>query len=253
METKVKGWIKLYRQSLDNGWLRNHKLWVFWCYCLLKASHKKQKVFVDNKRILLQAGQFVFGRRKASKETGLSEQSIRTCLNTLKTLENSTIVSTNKYSIVTVVNWTLYQGKNSEITSKTTNNQPATNQQLTTYKKDKKLRIKEREDNDSYESSFSLIGRGNRKGKDHRVKNLIDHFHSLCKEQLEQEPLIEGAKDGAAIKRILTKLTEDKIKNVFAWYIKSPKARNNGLSIAVALSNHTLSEYDKKGKWLYEG
>lgn len=90
-------------------------------------------------------------------------------------------------------------------------------------------------------------------GKDPRVKSLIDHFHSLCKEQLDQVPTIEGVKDGSAIKRTLTKNSEERIKNIFDWYIKSPKAQEHGLKISVALSDHSISEYDKKGRWLYEG
>lgn len=90
-------------------------------------------------------------------------------------------------------------------------------------------------------------------GKDHRVKALIGHFFSLCKEKLDREPTIEGKKDGPAIKRALQKFDEEQIKNLFDFYVDSPKAHNNGLSIAVALSNHSISEYEQKGRWRYEG
>jgi hypothetical protein len=122
-----QGWIKLYRSTLENGWLMNHKLWVFWCYCLLKASHKSHKVIIGSQEIELLPGQFVFGRKVASKETGLSQQSIRTCVHNLKTLKNITIKSTNKYSIITIVNWGHYQNSDEEATSKPTRNQPALN------------------------------------------------------------------------------------------------------------------------------
>jgi hypothetical protein len=85
-------------------------------------------------------------------------------------------------------------------------------------------------------------------GEDPRVKNLMNYFRSIC----EEEPTVDRPKDIAAIKRTLEKNTEERIKNVFQWYIESPKAKEYGLKVAVALSNHSLSEYEKKGKWLYE-
>jgi hypothetical protein len=122
-----EGWICLHRKALSNGWLRNHKLWVFWCFCLLKASHKEHKVIIGNQQITLQPGQFIFGRRKASKETGLSEQSIRASVHNLYTLGNLTIKTTNKFSVITVVNWASYQIVTNKVTSKVTSTQPAPN------------------------------------------------------------------------------------------------------------------------------
>jgi hypothetical protein len=135
------GWIKLYRKSLFNGWLKNHNLWVFWCYCLLKASHRENRVIVGNRQIILQPGQFVFGRKKASKETRLSERSIRTCVYNLCTLGNLTIKTTNKFSLITIVNWELYQNKGIKTTSKMTSNRPATDH-IQELKNKKKLRNK---------------------------------------------------------------------------------------------------------------
>lgn len=125
------GWVKLYRSILDNGWLKNHKLLVFWVYCILKASHRGCKALVGNQQININPGQFIFGLKKASEETGLSVQSIRTCVSSLKTLGNLTVQSTNKFSVVTVVNWAFYQDSINEINkqsnTKVTSSQHTTN------------------------------------------------------------------------------------------------------------------------------
>ena len=71
-----RGYVKLWRKSLDAGWIRNHKLWCFWTYCLLKATHKEFDAIVGLQLIHLYPGQFIFGLRKASVETGLSVQEI---------------------------------------------------------------------------------------------------------------------------------------------------------------------------------
>jgi hypothetical protein len=126
----LSGWIKLYRQLLTNGWFRNHKLLVFWIYCLLKASHKPSKVTAGYQVIPLEPGQFIFGRRKASAETKLSEQEIRSCLSFLKSSKNLTLKTTNKFSIISIVNWERYQGNNHQDQPA---KQPAKNPQLTTF------------------------------------------------------------------------------------------------------------------------
>jgi len=99
------GWIEMHRKSLENGWLRNHKLWTFLTYCFLKASHKKRTSKIGHQSVELQPGEFIFGRKKASEETKLSIQEIRTCVTKLKKAGNLTIKSTNKYSIVAICKW----------------------------------------------------------------------------------------------------------------------------------------------------
>ena len=75
-----EGYIKLWRKSLDSPVWDNPKVWRFWTWCLMKASHKDYKTTIGFQEIALEKGQFIFGRLQASKETKLSEQSVRTCL-----------------------------------------------------------------------------------------------------------------------------------------------------------------------------
>lgn len=88
-------------------------------------------------------GDFIFGRKKASKELKISEQSIRTFVEFLKTSQNITIKTTNKYSIISIVNWDTYQNEetstNQQINQQLTNNQPTTN-----HKQERKKEKKEK-------------------------------------------------------------------------------------------------------------
>lgn len=129
------GYVKLWRKSLDSGWLSNPTLWAFWCWCLLKATHKQIKQIVGYQEVLLQPGQFIFGRKKCAKELKTSEQTVRTCLLTLKSNNNLTIKPTNKFSVISIVNWEAYQQDerknnhqtNHQVNQQLTNNQPTTN------------------------------------------------------------------------------------------------------------------------------
>jgi hypothetical protein len=120
-----RGYVRTWRKVLDSGWLKNHKLWVFWSYCLLKASHKEFDAIIGLQVVHLTPGQFVFGLKKASLETGLTIREIRTIIDFLKKAGNLTIKTTNKFSVITVINWTHYQGDNIE--NDTLNDKPLAN------------------------------------------------------------------------------------------------------------------------------
>jgi len=109
-----RGYVHFWRKSLDSGWLRNHQLWVFWSYCLLKATHREYDAIVGLQRVHLNPGQFIFGRRQAAIETGLSERQIRTLLDFLRKAGNLTIQTTNRFSIISIINWDIYQGRETQ-------------------------------------------------------------------------------------------------------------------------------------------
>lgn len=130
----MKGYIKLDRKILNWGWFKEENMLKLWLYLLLTAQHQDTYI----KGVMLKRGEVLFGRKQASKDTGISEQSIRTCINRLKSTNEITTKSTNKYTIITILKYDEYQNNNKKSTTKSTkkltNNQPTTNQQLTTYK-----------------------------------------------------------------------------------------------------------------------
>ncbi len=129
------GYIKLWRKSLEKGWLANHELWVFWTWCLLRAAHQERDVIIGNQTVHLKPGEFVFGLASASQQLNLSIQQIRTILKFLKREENLTIKSTNKFSVISIVNWEIYQADNGT-TNKQTNKRLTSKQQATNNKQE---------------------------------------------------------------------------------------------------------------------
>ena len=132
----ARGYVRTWRCLLDSGIFRNPKLAHFWQYCLLKASHKRHSVVVGYEKIDLKPGQFIFGRRKAAAETGLSERVIRTCMAALKSAQKTTLETTRRYSVVTICNWGSYQGNGD-------GGVPSSDQQTTTYKNGKNVKREE--------------------------------------------------------------------------------------------------------------
>lgn len=123
-----RGYVKLWRKTLDSGLLQNATAWQVFGFLLLKASHKHTRILVGTTPVDLEPGQIVTGRIAIAKECKLSEQNVRTALALLEKLEILTIKPTNKYSLISFVNWNSYQ---QEQPANQPAESPAPNQRLT--------------------------------------------------------------------------------------------------------------------------
>ena len=100
----------------------------------------------------LEVGQIATTLKEISEGTGISVQSIRTSLNRLKSTNEITINSTNKFSIITLLNYSDYQGDNKPSNNQLTNNQQTTNKQLTNDSYNKEIKeVKKNKEYISYE------------------------------------------------------------------------------------------------------
>ena len=102
-----------------------------------------RKVWFNGEQIELLTRQLTAGRKQLAVSVGLSERNIRTCLDKLTKLEITTIKPTNKYSLITILNWDTYQMLNNENDQQTANDRPTGDQRVTTIKEVKNRRIKE--------------------------------------------------------------------------------------------------------------
>ena len=121
------GYIKLHRKLLNWGWYKDQNTMIVFLHLLLIANFAETEYMGEK----IYPGQAVIGRKSLAKALGMSEQNVRTALNHLKSTNEITIKSTNKFSVVTIVKWELYQVNDGKVTNeptkKPTNDQPATN------------------------------------------------------------------------------------------------------------------------------
>lgn len=142
-----KGFVKLDRKVMSWGWKRDYKMVALWVEILLQANISDR----EYKGEKFERGTFPTSHKELSNNTGLSVQSVRTCLKRLKSTNEITIKSTNKGMKISVVKWDEYQGggsksnkqNNKQSNIQLTSNQQATNKQLTTLEEIKKERNKE--------------------------------------------------------------------------------------------------------------
>ena len=131
------GFIALHRSLLSWGWHTDPATGWLFVNLLLMANWTDS----EWQGMTIERGQLVTGRKALAAQTGLSEQTVRTSLNRLISTNEITLASTNKFSVITIVNYGKFQDvpemPTSTLTSNLTNNQPAANQQLTTNEQEK--------------------------------------------------------------------------------------------------------------------
>lgn len=152
----AEGWVKLHRSMLDSPIFSNAELLRLWVYLLMHAAHTEADIMVGNQMIHLKPGQLVTGRKKISRDLGLDESKIRRLINKLELAENVTITPTNKFTLVTIANWDFFQGREEKATSKTADNRPTNDQQMTTNKNEKNYKKSFSPDGEAYRCALFL-------------------------------------------------------------------------------------------------
>ena len=156
--TKDKTFISIHRKLFDWEWYQSPETFLLWIHCLLKANHTPKKW----QGIPIKRGQFITSFQTLSKETGLSLQTVRTCIKRLKSTQCLTWSAQSKYSLITIIKYDDYQKANTKSNIQSTRNQHATNMQLTSTNNDNN------DNNDNLSSDPSESGK-----KENKKSNLI--------------------------------------------------------------------------------
>ena len=112
----MKGFIKLHRKLVQWGWYQDSVIKDVFLHLLLTANFKD----TPWKNRVLKEGQVVISTQRLADDLGFTRQQVRTALDKLRSTNEITSESTNKYTVVTITNWCDYQCESDLPTSKTT-------------------------------------------------------------------------------------------------------------------------------------
>ena len=147
-------YIKIHRKILDWEWYNDANTFRLFMHLLLKANFKSNRW----QGVEILPGQLVTGRKVLADELRLSEQEIRTSLNKLKSTNEITIKSTNKFSIVTICKWLDYQDKDiADQPTEQPSEQLSSNQQSTTLKEGKERKEEKKNISVNFSASFEAF------------------------------------------------------------------------------------------------
>jgi len=196
-------WVKLYRKINEWEWYKESEMVHLFLHLILSANHKEGKW----KGITIEKGQLVTGRKQLSLETGISERTIRTCINRLKSTSEIALKTTNKFSIITICKYDDYQAnifetdqQNDQLTDQQlTSKRPTNDQQLTTNKNNKNNK------NDKNNKEVYTLSE--------KKTNFFEIFHLSCPDL--PKVLIQSEKRKKMISSRISEFGEEKILEVF--------------------------------------
>lgn len=182
-----EGYTKFYRSIVNWRWYKNPNTFRLFFHLIITANFE-QGCFEGR---TVNRGQRIVSIQKLSEELRISNQSIRTAIQHLKSTGEITIETTSKYSIITVKNYDSYQS----LTNPSTINQQTTNKQLTNdqqqYKKNKK-----KKNNNEEQERGALSARGQFQNvflSDREVKELSRLYPYSFEKKIERlSRYIEG-------------------------------------------------------------
>lgn len=156
-----QGWIKLHRKVCNSFVWTNSDQLKLWLLILMKASHDDHRFLFNGKQVDVSSGQLVTGRDALAFEfnDGVSRDHrvvARTLWRWVKQFEKEqmlSIKSTAQYSVITVINYGLYQESDHQVSIDC----PSTVHQVSTYKNVKNEENINTRANSTLESDFEKL------------------------------------------------------------------------------------------------
>lgn len=113
----MTGWISLHR-SIEEHWLfkdeRTFSKFEAWIDLLLMVNHRDKKILLGNDLILVKRGQKITSIRKLCERWKWSNNKVKKFLNLLESDGMLIVKSDTKKTLLTVVNYDIYQNENLE-------------------------------------------------------------------------------------------------------------------------------------------
>lgn len=134
----MKGYIKIHRKFRDWEWYSEPVVKDVFLHLLITASWEDSRY----KGHEIKAGQTIITVSGLASELGVSTRQVRTAIEKLESTGEITRKTTNRFTVVTVENWSLYQADYDDDGKQMTNKRQ-TDDKRTLYKEYKKTRIQE--------------------------------------------------------------------------------------------------------------
>ena len=99
------GFIKLYRSLSNWEWYSDSKTKDVFIHCLIMANYEQKQW----QGITIERGSFVTSQSKIALQLGLTTKQVRRALDNLKRTGEVAVKTTNKYSLIKVLNYDCYQ------------------------------------------------------------------------------------------------------------------------------------------------
>ena len=135
-----RGWVRLHRRLLEHPRCSDPDWVAVWVYLLLNATHAPIRKVFNGRDVILRPGQLICGRYVIATATGVHPSKVQRVLTLLKIDQQIDQQGGNKSSIITILNWALYQGVDQQIDQQTISSRSTNDQQSITLQEQKNIR-----------------------------------------------------------------------------------------------------------------
>lgn len=194
----MEGWIKIHRKILENPIIcKDSDYLAVWIYLLLNATHKEIPALFRGKKITLQKGQLITGRKSMSNQLKISESKIYRIINDFKSEQQIEQQTSNQNSLISILNWDKYQQIEQQNEQQMNNERTTDEQPVNTNKNVKNDKNVKNERNNipaSEETSPADTAKANRKHKYGEYQNVLlkdEELQTLKREYENWEELIK--------------------------------------------------------------
>ncbi len=163
-----KGYVLFWRSFIEWEWFTEVNTCHLFQYCIFRANHSN----TEWRGIAIKRGSFITSLDSLAVATGLTVRQVRTALKNLKMSKEIEVQTTNRYSIITVKNYNLYQNVDMQKDKVATSKRQTSDKQTTTDKECIKNDIKNEEEVVEEKKSTPDISDLN----EDRIKNLKNFY-----------------------------------------------------------------------------
>lgn len=137
----MEGWIRAYRQMLDNPVVcKDSDYFAVWVYLLLNATHQEYDTLFKGKRITLQKGQLITGTISISKKLKVNKDKVQRILKSFENDKQIAQQASNRNRLITILNWDKYQEFDKQNDKQVINKCETDDKQLITNKNGKNIK-----------------------------------------------------------------------------------------------------------------
>lgn len=172
----MDGWVKIHRKIFDSPTIKGDpEALAVWLYLITNAAYKPFYTFFGGKKVLINAGELITGRKKIAENTGVSESKIFRLLKRFELEQQIEQQSTAHGSVIAIKNWHIYQESEQPIEQQM-NNQRTTDEQLMNTKKEIKEYKEHKEEQETNNNNNIVSG---------SVDDLSQGMNQKAKQRLE--------------------------------------------------------------------
>ena len=127
----MNGWWKFHRQMFENPVVnKDSEYFYVWCWILTYATYEEKRVLFNGKDIVLEKGQLLTTTKHIATSLNINESKVNRILKKLKIEKQIDKQTSSRNTLITVLNWNLYQESDKQNEEQMTNKRQASEEQM---------------------------------------------------------------------------------------------------------------------------